>query len=718
MRLSLRPRTIRGKLIIGSLVALGLEVFLELFEYWNNHGLSSSQLHNRAWGWRAANILAPVLGLAVIVVVAGYIAKPIRSLCHAAHALTAGDFRKRVKVTTGDELEMLGNALNGLGESLLRREDEVGKQADLLSGMVEAARQAFSTLDARECGKIIAESMCEELGASSAAVFRGSSADSGIKIIARSGGAPTTTWKRLANHTVDSGEYLVVGEQRSPDDDGESFLVGIPLGAGNKCLGAMVARFDRGDKRGDLRMGSAKADVLTSFGIHAASALANAEAYSQTEEYSEILEDWVDHLSSVMQVTDAISPSLTLDGTLSALASATASALKAHECVIYLLDRDDRLVVRSCRSKQNRVLSELEIQPHCQVTGLALAEKRPVACFDITTTDSAQARAVAEELGYRGALGAPLLVEDKAIGVITVYDIAPRQFSADEMRRLTSIALHAAVVVRNADLYTRESSIAQSLQKGLMSETPKTCRGLSFAGEYLPAFDEAMVGGDFYEVAELPGGSVAVVMGDVSGKGLQAAIHLATCKNMIKALMYTHPDDPARVLGDLNDAINHFFDLSFFVTVFYGVIDPEAGALTYASAGHPPALLISENGRVHTCLAGTGIPVGSGQKCAYWAQKVDVEPSDTLLLYTDGVTDAVKDGALLGIEGLHELIFRAGARSPKRLVRFICDRIREYQGSSMKDDIALMAVSFEGIRKKGGVSGGTNGREQLTAKTT
>jgi len=708
VRLSFKPRTIRGKLLIASLVAIGSQVFFGFLEPRGSRARGYFLWEDRSLEWCAAHLLAPILGLALLVAVGTHVAKPIRRICRAAHALSAGDFRKRVVVTTGDEFELLGNAFNGLGQNLLKREAEVRNQAELLSGMVEAARQAFSTLDVRQCGKTIAMSMCEQLRAGSAVVFRKNGSDGGIKAIGRSGGGQIATWKRLATHATDSGEYLVVSERRPSDQSGESFLVGIPLRTGSRCLGAIVARFDCGDTRGDLRMGSPKADVLISFGIHAASALANAETYSQTEEYSEILEDWVDHLSSVMQVTSAISPSLTLDGTMSALAIATASVLKAHECAIYLLDRSGNLAVRSCCHKQNRVLSELKIQPDCQLTGVACAEKRPIACFDISAADSAVARAVAEELDYRGALSAPLLIGGEAIGAITVYDKQPRHFSADEMRLLTSIALHAAVVVRNADLYTRESSIAETLQKGLVSETPTSCKGLSFASEYMAALDEARVGGDFYEVNELPDGRIGVVMGDVSGKGLQAAIHLATCKNMIKALMYTHPGDPARVLRELNDALNFYFDLSFFVTVFCGVIDTQAGTLTYASAGHPPAVLICEGGRVHTCLPSTGTPAGSGQSCQYWAQCIDVEPSDLLLLYTDGVTDIVKDGALLGLEGLHEIIFQAGPCSPKKLVGHIRDRIREHLGSSSRDDIALMAMSFEGIRTKNRIGGGSN----------
>ena len=325
MRLSFKPRTIRGKLLIASLVAMGIQVVLGFLEPgsprvfpWQGRGLE----------WCGAHLLAPILGLVVLAVVGTHVAKPIRRICRAAHALSAGDFRKRITVTTGDEFELLGSAFNGLGENLLKREAEVRNQAELLSGMVEAARQAFSTLDARQCGKTIAKSMCEQLGADSAVVFRRNESDGGIKAVGRSGGGQIATWKRLANHAIDSGEYLVVSERRPSDECEESFLVGIPLRTGNKCLGAIVARFDRGDTRGDLRMGSPKADVLVSFAIHAASALANAETYSQTEEYSGILEEWVDHLAGVMQVTSAISPSLTLDGTMSALAIATASVLK------------------------------------------------------------------------------------------------------------------------------------------------------------------------------------------------------------------------------------------------------------------------------------------------------------------------------------------------------------------------------------------------------
>lgn len=715
MGFDFRPRTIKAKLVLGAFVAVlpGLVVHLLDPMSAGSFRLAGWVSESGVW-WRVAHTGAMFFAFIVLILMANQLVRPIRRISHAVDAMAAGDFRKRVRIRTNDEMEALGKAFNSLGDSLLRHEANAKGQAELLAGMVEASRLVSSSLDARHCGKTIAKAVCEQLGASSTVVYRRAETDSSVKVIGRSGAGQTAAWKRLATHTSDSGEYLVVSEQKSSDEVGESFLVGVPMRTGPRSVGAIVARFNGGTTRSDLRIGSAKADVLTAFGIHAASAITNAEVYSQTEKYSEILEDWVEHLSGVMQVTNAISPSLNLEETMSALTQATAQVLKSDECAMFLLDRHGDLTLRSCCSP-NESRFGTKVEAGQMVTGAAFAEKRPMACYDAAGVGKSYAAAA----GFRGALSAPLIVEDRAIGAITVYTKQPRHFTPYEMRMLTSIALHAAVVVRNADLYTREASIAETLQKGLVSQTPETLAGLRFSSKYMAALDEARVGGDFYDVTELRDGRVAVVIGDVSGKGLQAGIHLATCKYMLKALIYTYPDDPALVLCELNDAINHYFDLSFFVTVFCGVIDPRAATLTYASAGHPPAVLVCEEGRMHTSLVGTGIPVGAGQACDYEIRRVDINPTDMLLLYTDGVTDAVRDGRMLGVEGLHEIVFRSGASSPRELIDFVCRHVSGAPGSQQRDDIALMAISFDGIRATGTKVvpvGGVDERERIATK--
>lgn len=641
-------------------------------------------------------------------------AHAIQRLARASKTLAVGDYRRRISVGSSYELQSLADSFNALGESLLKHEATQKEQADMLAGMVEAARVASASLDIRECGKAIARAVCTHLGATDAAVYRKDKVEGGMRVIGRCGERRRADWKRLAAHAADSGEYLVITEQeRGEEAEPGALLVATPLATATGTLGAIVARYGSGLSRDDLRLGSLRADVLGAFAIHAASAVTNAEAYGRTEKYSAALEGWVDHVSAVMHVTEAISTSLNLAEALDSLSRATATVTGADECVIFLPDRGGELVMKSCfcSGERREHLHQARLAPGQSVTGMAFAQRQCLACYDAAHSDDETTRRLSTPDQLGGILAAPLMIGDDTMGVITLYSHTPRHFTDKEKQLLTSIALHAAIVVRNAKLYTMEASIAESLQRSLMSEAPAHCRGLAFAGRYMPALDEASVGGDFYDVTPLPNGNVAVVIGDVSGKGLAAAIHLAACKYMLKALVYTHPDDPAKVLGELNNAIGYYFQQSFFVTMFLAIIDPDARTIKYASAGHPPAFLITENGEMHTRLASTGLPVGCGRSCEYELETVAACPDDVLLLYTDGVTDAVKEGLRLEIEGLHKMVFDTGETSGSRIIGRIYEQLKGFD-PSRKDDVALLAVSFESVTAATEAAGGDLGGEQ------
>jgi len=668
-----------------------------------------------------ASVCMGLLGLTVAYAAASQTARSIHRLARAAKTLAVGDYRRRISVGSSDELQSLADSFNALGESLIRQEATQKEQAEMLAGMVEAARVASASLDIRECGKAIATAVCAHLGASDAAVYRKDKVDGGIRAIGRCGHRQHTDWKRLAAHSADSGDYLVIAEHENEDDGHpEALLVATPLATSTGTLGAIVAWFGSGLTRDDLRLGNLHADVLGAFAVHAAAAVANAEAHGRTEKYSAALEGWVDHVSAVMHVTEAISTSLNLQEALESLAKAAATVMGADECVIFLPDRDGDLITMSCFASEERRedLHRAKLVPGKSVSGMAFAEKRCVACYDGINSEDELIKKLSLESDLRGMLSAPLLLGDEAIGVIALYCRQPREFTDREKQLLTSIALHAAIVVRNAKLYTMEASIAEALQRSLISEAPDRCRGLAFAGRYMPALDEADIGGDFYDVTPLPNGNVAVVIGDVSGKGLAAAIHLAACKYMLKALVYAHPNDPAKVLGELNDAISYCFQQSFFVTAFLAIIDPDTRTILYASAGHPPALLITENGEMHTRLSSTGLPVGCGRSCEYELETVVADPGDVLLLYTDGVTDAVKAGLRLEIEGLHKMVFDAGEQTGSQIVDRISEQLNRDFDSSRKDDVALLAVSFEAVTAAHEAAGGNLGGEQrsITAR--
>ncbi|MCE5322585.1 SpoIIE family protein phosphatase [bacterium] len=667
--------------------------------------------------WLESTAATSIWGLIVIYVAGKRISRPVKRFVRTAAAMTAGDFRRPVTVKTGDELQVLGEAFNSLGESLVEHELALKRQSVMLSGMMEAVRSVSSSLDVKTCGKSIAKAVCAHLGADGSVVFMKNVTDGGLKTLGFCGHCQKVAWKRLANHAADSGGYLVITEHNAAQSDAGVLLVGVPLSAGSETIGSIVARFSQGISRDDLKLGSIKSDLLITFGIHAAAAIVNARMHSETEKYSEVLEDWVEHLSAVMEVTNAISPSLNLDETLTALAGATTAAMGADDCAIYLISNSGKLVSKnSCTGWHASVLSS-GIEPGELITGRAFKQQRHYVCCDMTKSLDANIRQISERTGSRSAMSAPLIVENQALGAITVYNKEPHNFTTREIRLLTSIALHAAVIVCNAGLYTRQASIAEQLQSSLVSEAPESCMGLNFAARYIPALNEARVGGDFYDVFVLPNDKVALVIADVSGKGLMAAIHLAACKHMLKAMLFEYPDDPAYAMGELNNAMNHFFELSFFMTAFCGIIDPTDETLVYANAGHPPALLITEQGKMQHLLAGTGIPAGSGQDCKYDKIRVRFHSSDTLLLYTDGVTDAVNDGNMLGVEGIQRMVFEAMPCSPRDLIEYICGQLCNETNFTKRDDIALLAAAYGGAMQSKDASHGGS-REQRHSITT
>lgn len=709
--MQIRPKSIRGKLLFAFLLATMPVLGVQIADHVHSFRQAEGTVAHNCNLWLAASIAAALLGMVLLFATGNRMSRPVGRLARAAQALAVGDFRKRVRVRTGDELEVLAESFNSLGESLAAREAELRGQAEVLAGMAEAAGTASATLNPNECARAIAKTLCSHLGAEAAAIFLKDPAEGGVKLAAYCHERPSAACTRLAAHVASGGDYLVMAER----DD--ALLAGIPLISGDSAAGAIIARYV-GVPKEDLQIGGVRADALAAFGIHAAAAIANAQAYSRSESYSGILEDWVEHLSSVMQVTDAISPALNLQEALETLANETFRVMNADACAILLPNQDGNLVMQAVKGWLQRVediVGTVLSVDHTE-SGIALKEKRHVTCRDVLRSNLRQAVELGMRTGLRGLLSVPMLFRDQSIGAVTVLTRAPRDFTHHEIRLLTSIGLHAAVIVRNARLYTREAAIAEALQQGLVSIAPKRCGPLKLAGKYVPAFDEARVGGDFYDVIEMEDGRVFVVMADVSGKGLSAAIHLAETKYMLRAIVAQHAEDPGRVLRELNHVMNRCPDLGFFVTAFCMVIDTKNYGLRYASAGHPPALLISRHGQMHTCLNSTGIPVGTGYSHKFPAQSVDFQPADTLLLYTDGVTESRIAGEELGLEGLHKLVFEAGHCEAEELVSRLCAALIDSGRSNHKDDVALLAVEFEPCTERTDeAAGGQNGRKQSIA---
>ncbi len=610
-------------------------------------------------------------------------------LIQQARVMAAGDYRRRITACRDHSLKTIGESFNTMAENLLNQEQTLTKQAEILAGMLDSARIISATLDNHQCGKEVAKAVCSHLGATDVTVFLKND-EGGAYVIARAGKPHKSDWLRLAGHVMDSGNYIVVGEHDHYGEPGTS-LVGAPISTGQKALGAIVARFGAVYSREELSTGSLHADALMTLATHTATAMTTACLISQIQEYSRSLEEWVEYIESLAQVTTAIAPSLNLVKTLDALTKASAEATQADYCVIFIPDHEGHLIPRSS-FPDNFPISALSPRA---VSYQAFLERQLSFCEDIKEHLDPTVRESAARHELRGIISAPLLVDDDAIGCISIYSREPRKYSEKEQQLIASIATHAAIVVNNAKLYQAESAIAETLQHSLMSYVPSHYGNLRFYGRYVPGQTEASIGGDFYDVTPLQNGTVAVAMADVSGKGLEAAIHLAACKYMLKALIHTYPDNPAAALTSLNDAINNCFRQEFFVTLFHAVINPANGSLLYASAGHPPAIIKDRDAGLHTRLVGSGIPLGTGWDCVYDNQSALLKHGDILLLYTDGVTDAVKDGQRIELEGLDQMLFEIGCCAEDELVDQLIDRINNECDPARRDDMAALAVTLE-----------------------
>ncbi|MBV8601553.1 MAG: SpoIIE family protein phosphatase [Candidatus Eremiobacteraeota bacterium] len=266
-----------------------------------------------------------------------------------------------------------------------------------------------------------------------------------------------------------------------------------------------------------------------------------------------------------------------------------------------------------------------------------------------------------------------------AIGFVLIFALAGFYLTIEHVT--TSAALE------------RQHSIAASLQAAL-GVGWQTIPGSSIGTAYISATREAEVGGDLFDAWRLDDACGAIVIADMSGKGIDAVVNTAFCKYSIRALLETHAD-PAAVMTEFNRLFARTVsDPAMFAVAFLGVVDLNQRKLRYVSAGHEPAFF-RRDATVKALEIGGPI-VGLEADSAYRTAVEPMEPGDVILLATDGLTEA-RDGSgeMLGVAAAMELIARVPT-APQLLCDAVVEAVRERSGGTISDDLALLALRFEG----------------------
>jgi PAS domain S-box-containing protein len=392
-------------------------------------------------------------------------------------------------------------------------------------------------------------------------------------------------------------------------------------------------------------------------------------------------EQLTQRLAAVQRITDAALGSLAFDELISELLVRMSDVLGVDRAAILLHAEDGTAAVHQmAEGVPGAMQARTWSLPDSGFAAEVLEAGGPV-----TSDGGARGHPLGDAVA--SLLGVPLLVDGRAIGALHVGSLFPRRFSLDDATILSLAAERAALAIQRMRLFEREHLIARDLQRSLLPEALPVLPGLQTAARYLPGGSGTEVGGDWYDAVALPSGKLLLVVGDVAGRGIAAASTMGQLRSAVRSYALLE-SDPAALLNRLN----HFqFSMAWddMATVLLAVIDPSAATLEYATAGHPPPLVVGPGGEAAYMVGGRGAPLGALERAPYTTAKADLEPGSTLLLYTDGLIEQRGEHP---DEGLGRL--RAAALSGPDELGALCDHVVDtvLPSYDTDDDVTLLIL--------------------------
>ena len=293
----------------------------------------------------------------------------------------------------------------------------------------------------------------------------------------------------------------------------------------------------------------------------------------------------------------------------------------------------------------------------------------------------------------RGLLVALGMLDEVPYGFLLLRDEEDEPFEDVDISFVRRFAEDIREVLAGTRARARDKHIAEALQRGMRNELQHV-DGLLAQSRYFSATEAAFVGGDFFDLIRLPQGRACMIMGDVSGKGVEAASVSSAVKTALGAYSWEGLS-PARMVRLLNDFLLGFSRIETFATMFVGMVDVNTGELVYCSAGHPPALLVRASSGELVMLGVQSGVVGAFEDMVYQDGYATLQSGDMLLLYTDGVTEARnRDGAFFGEDGLRQMVSREAQLGFEGLCDRLIESLRGFAGHALDDDVALVALQL------------------------
>jgi PAS domain S-box-containing protein len=394
-------------------------------------------------------------------------------------------------------------------------------------------------------------------------------------------------------------------------------------------------------------------------------------------------------IADLQLITEAALSHLGLEDLLPELLARICQALSIEDAAVLLLDDDgETLVLRAVRG-----VGDVEVGYRLPVgTGFAgrVARERKT----LVIGEGAHEYVVSPSLKdakIESVIGVPLMLSGRVLGVLQVGSVQSRRFTGDEIALVELAGERAAMAIDHAHVYERERSISETLQRALLPSKLPHLESMRTAVRYVPASGGVEIGGDWYDVIPLVNGDVGVVLGDVTGHGLEAAVLMAQLRHGLRAYALDGLE-PAEIANRLDSLIYSPF-LENLATLVYAAITPER-TLKYVNAGHLPPLVVAADGKTRLLEHQSGLPIGCRHPSGYRAHVTELAPGETLILYSDGLVERRGESIDDGIARLRSVAIH-GPADPQDLADHILRALQP--GAGGEDDIALLVVRPEPV---------------------
>lgn len=417
---------------------------------------------------------------------------------------------------------------------------------------------------------------------------------------------------------------------------------------------------------------------------------------AQLQEENQRLRKAVDELSTLNELARVISSTMNLDAVIENIVKRAVKAVHGQQGMITLVDEQAPTEMKTLIRAQS-TSDHQRFHLNQNILGWMMINKKPLLANDISA--DTRFSGVETDADQRSLLCVPLLVKNRLIGILAVFNKKDHsEFSQDDQRLLSIIAAQSGQILENTRLYEQEKSLltmqeqvklASKIQMELLPQKAPSIKGYEIAGKSIPA---QQVGGDYFDFIHIDEHRIAVCLGDVTGKGLPASLLMANTQATLRG--------QTLLAASAKECIERSNTLLFrstsdekFVTLFYGILDTHRNELCFCNAGHDNPYLLSDGKDARRLKTG-GIVLSVMEEFPYEEEVVVMEPGDMLVIYSDGIPEAMNlHQELFSDEKLGELLKECRSLSAMEVIDKVVAAAKAHAGNwPQSDDMTMLVV--------------------------